>query len=143
MRFEESKKPLNEGRRTFKQKLRKGASADIFDDADLSDAADRRSLNLNDANLSSKNFKNTNFDHTDPKSQADYLCGANFRDTNLKSTNLNSKDQVKFQNLNSGGISSRGAKTRETDNHKRPRYNFKCYYRRDLYHYYDIDDGLR
>lgn len=113
--LEESKKPLNERRRTFKQKLRKGASVEIFDDTDLSDAAYRRSLNLNDANLSSKNFKNTNFDQTDPKSQADYLCGANFRDTNLKGTNLNSQTEVKFQNLNSGGISSRGAKTRDYD----------------------------
>lgn len=78
MRFEESKKLLNEGHQNLKQKLRKGANADIFDDADLSDATDRRSLNSNDANLSSKNFKNTNFDQTDPKSQADHLCGANF-----------------------------------------------------------------
>ena len=115
MLLEESKKPLNERRRTFKQKLRKGASADIFDDTDFSDAADRRSLNLNDANLSSKNFKNTNFDQTDLKSQADYLCGANFQDTNLNGTNLNSKDEVKFQNLNTGGISSWGAKTRDYD----------------------------
>lgn len=115
MRLEESKKFLNEQRRNLKQKLRKGASADIFDNVDFSDAADRRSLNSNDANLSSKNFKNTNFDHTDPKSQADYLCGTNFRDTNLKGTNLNSKDQVKFQNLNTGGVSSRGAKTRDYD----------------------------
>ena len=115
VRLEESKKLLNEQRRNLKQKLRKGASADIFDNADLSDAADRRSLNLNDANLSSKNFKNANFNQTDPKSQADYLCGANFRDANLKGTNLNSKDEVKFQNLNPGGISSRGTKTRDYD----------------------------
>ena len=115
MLLEESKKPLNERRRTFKQKLRKGASADIFDNADFSDAADRRSLNSNDANLSSKNFKNTNFGQTDPKPQADYLCGANFRDTNLKSTNLNSQAEVKFQNLNPGGAPSRGVKTRDYD----------------------------
>ena len=108
--LEESKKPLNEGRRTFNQKLRKGASADIFDDADLSDATDRSSLNLNDTNLSSKSFKNANFNPANPKSQPDHLCGANFRDTNL-----NSKDEVKFQNLNPGGISSRGAKTRDYD----------------------------
>ncbi|WP_298024060.1 hypothetical protein, partial [uncultured Campylobacter sp.] len=91
VRFEESKKLLNEGHQNLKQKLRKGANADIFDDTDFSDAADRRSLNLNDANLSSKNFKNTNFDQTDPKPQADYLCGANFRDRNLNDMNLNSK----------------------------------------------------
>jgi hypothetical protein len=36
--LEEFKKPLNEGRQNLKQRLRKGASADIFDDADLSDA---------------------------------------------------------------------------------------------------------
>ena len=83
MRFEEPKKPLNEGRRNLKQKLRKGASADIFDDADLSDATDRSLLNLNYINLSSKSFKNANFNPTDPKLQADYLCGANFRDRNL------------------------------------------------------------
>jgi hypothetical protein len=65
--------------------------------------------------LSSKNFKNTNFDQTDPKSQADYLCGANFRDTNLKGTNLNSQAEVKFQNLNTGGAPSRGVKTRDYD----------------------------
>jgi len=41
VRLEESKKLLNEQRRNLKQKLRKGASADIFDDADLSDATDR------------------------------------------------------------------------------------------------------
>jgi len=58
VRLEESKKLLNEQRRNLKQKLRKGASADIFDDADLSDATDRSSLNLNDTNLSSKSFKN-------------------------------------------------------------------------------------
>ena len=29
--------------------------------------------------------------------------------------NLNSKDEVKFQNLNPGGVSSRGAKTRDYD----------------------------
>ena len=110
MLLEESKKPLNEGRRTFNQKLRKGASADIFDDADLSDATDRSSLNLNDTNLSSKSFKNANFNPANPKSQPDHLCGANFRDTNL-----NSKDEVKFQNLNPGGVSSRGAKTRDYD----------------------------
>lgn len=115
MLLEESKKPLNERRRTFKQKLRKGASADIFDDADLSDAMDRRSLNLNDANLSSKSFKNANFNQTDPESQPDHLCGANFRDRNLNDMNLNSKDEVKFQNLNPGGVSSRGAKTRDYD----------------------------
>ena len=115
MLLEESKKPLNERRRTFKQRLRKGASADIFDNADLSDATDRRSLNLNDANLSSKNFKNANFNPTDPKLQPDHLCGANFRDRNLNGTNLNSKNEVKFQNLNTGGISSRGAKTRDYD----------------------------
>ena len=115
MLLEESKKPLNERRRTFKQKLRKGASADIFDDADLSDATDRRSLNLNDANLSSKSFKNANFNQTDPESQPDHLCGANFRDKNLNDMNLNSKDEIKFQNLNPGGISSRGAKTRDYD----------------------------
>ena len=72
-RFEESKKPLNERHRTFKQRLRKGASADIFDDADLSDATDRSSLNLNDANLSSKSFKNANFNQTYPKLQPDHL----------------------------------------------------------------------
>ena len=110
MRFEESKKPLNEGRQTFNQKLRKGGSADIFDDANLNDATDRSSLNLNDINLSSKSFKNANFNQTDPESQPDHLCGANFRDTNL-----NSKDEVKFQNLNPGGVSSRGAKTRDYD----------------------------
>ena len=115
MLLEESKKPLNERRRTFKQKLRKGASADIFDDADLSDATDRRSLNLNDINLSSKSFKNANFNQTDPESQPDHLCGANFRDRNLNGTNLNSKDEVKFQNLNPDGVSSRGAKTRDYD----------------------------
>ena len=115
MRLEESKKLLNEQRRNLKQKLRKGASAEIFDDTDFSDAADRRSLNSNEANLSSKNFKNTNFDQTDPKSQADYLCGANFRDTNLKGTNLNSQTEVKFQNLNPSGVSSRGVKTRDYD----------------------------
>ena len=104
MLLEEPKKLLNEGRQNLKQKLRKGASADIFDNADL-----------NDANLSSKNFKNTNFDQTDPKSQADYLCGANFRDTNLNGTNLNSQTDVKFQNLNPGGVSSRGVKTRDYD----------------------------
>lgn len=104
MRFGEPKKLLNEGRQNLKQKLRKGASADIFDDADLSDATDRSSLNLNDTNLSSKSFKNANFNQTDPESQADYLCGANFRDRNLNGTNLNS-----------GGISSRGAKTRDYD----------------------------
>ena len=110
MRFGEPKKPLNEGRRNLKQKLRKGASADIFDDADLSDATDRSSLNLNDTNLIGKSFKNANFNQTDPESQADHLCGANFRDRNL-----NSKDEVKFQNLNPGGVSSRGAKTRDYD----------------------------
>ena len=110
MWLEESKKLLNEGRQNLKQKLRKGANADIFDDADLSDATDRSSLNLNDTNLSSKSFKNANFNQTDPESQPDHLCGANFRDTNL-----NSKDEVKFQNLNPGGISSRGAKTRDYD----------------------------
>ena len=110
MLLEESKKLLNEGHQNLKQKLWKGASADIFDNADLSDAADRRSLNLNDANLSSKNFKNANFNQTYPKSQADYLCGANFRDANLKGTNLNSQAEVKFQNLNPGGISSRALK---------------------------------
>ncbi len=115
VRLEESKKLLNEQCRNLKQKLQKGASADIFDNVDFSDAADRRSLNSNDANLSSKNFKNTNFDHTDPKSQPDHLCGANFRDRNLNDMNLNSKDEVKFQNLNPGGISSRGAKTRDYD----------------------------
>ena len=115
VRLEESKKLLNEQRQNLKQKLRKGASADIFDNADLSDATDRRSLNLNDANLNSESPKDTNFNQTNPESQADYLCGTNFRDTNLKGTNLNSKDQVKFQNLNSGGISSRGAKTRDYD----------------------------
>ena len=115
MRLEESKKLLNEQRRNLKQKLRKGANADIFDDTDFSDTADRRSLNSNDANLSSKNFKNTNFDQTDPKLQPDYLCGANFRDRNLNDMNLNSKDEAKFQNLNPGGISSRGAKTRDYD----------------------------
>ena len=115
VRLEESKKLLNEHRRNLKQKLRKGASVEIFDDTDLSDAADRRSLNLNDANLSSKNFKNANFNQTYPKSQADYLCGANFRDANLKGTNLNSQAEVKFQNLNSDGVSSRGAKTRDYD----------------------------
>jgi len=115
VRLEESKKPLNERRRTFKQKLRKGASADIFDDADLSDATDRSSLNLNDTNLSSKSFKNANFNQIDPESQPDHLCGANFRDRNLNDMNLNSKDEVKFQNLNPGGISSRGAKTRDYD----------------------------
>ena len=115
MRFEEPKKPLNEGRQNLKQKLRKGASAGIFDDADLSDATDRSSLNLNDTNLSSKSFKNANFNQTDPESQADHLCGANFRDRNLNGTNLNSKDEVKFQNLNPGGVSSRGAKTRDYD----------------------------
>lgn len=41
VRLEEPKKLLNEGRQNLKQKLRKGASADIFDDADLSDATDR------------------------------------------------------------------------------------------------------
>lgn len=66
VRFEKSKKPLNEGRQNLKQKLRKGASADIFDDADLNDATDRSSLNLNDINLSSKSFKNANFNQTDP-----------------------------------------------------------------------------
>ena len=110
MLLEESKKLLNEGHQNLKQKLRKGANADIFDDADLSDATDRSSLNLNDTNLSSKSFKNANFNQTDPESQPDHLCGANFRDTNL-----NSKDEVKFQNLNSGGISSRGVKTRDYD----------------------------
>ena len=115
MRLEESKKLLNEQRRNLKQKLRKGASVEIFDDTDLSDAADRISLNLNDANLSSKNFKNTNFNQTDPESQPDHLCGANFRDKNLNDMNLNSKDEIKFQNLNPGGISSRGAKTRDYD----------------------------
>ena len=115
VRLEESKKLLNEQRRNLKQKLRKGASVEIFDDTDLSDAADRISLNLNDANLSSKNFKNTNFNQTDPESQPDHLCGANFRDRNLNDMNLNSKDEVKFQNLNPGGISSRGAKTRDYD----------------------------
>ena len=115
MRLEESKKLLNEQRRNLKQKLRKGASADIFDNADLSDATDRRSLNLNDTNLIGKSFKNANFDHTDPKSQADYICGANFRDTNLKGTNLNSQAEVKFQNLNLGGAPSRGVKTRDYD----------------------------
>ena len=115
MRLEESKKLLNEQRRNLKQKLRKGASTDIFDDADLSDATDRSSLNLNDTNLSSKSFKNANFNQTNSESQADYLCGANFRDTNLKGTNLNSQTEVKFQNLNSGGVSSRGAKTRDYD----------------------------
>nr|WP_314882745.1 hypothetical protein [uncultured Campylobacter sp.] len=110
VRFEESKKPLNEGHQNLKQKLRKGASADIFDDADLNDATDRSSLNLNDINLSSKSFKNANFNQTYPKLQPDHLCGANFRDTNL-----NSKDEVKFQNLNPGGVSSRGAKTRDYD----------------------------
>ena len=110
VRFEESKKPLNEGHQNLKQKLRKGASADIFDDADLSDATDRSSLNLNDTNLISKSFKNANFNQTDHESQADHLCAANFRDTNL-----NSKDEVKFQNLNPGGISSQGAKTRDYD----------------------------
>ena len=115
MLLEESKKPLNERRRTFNQKLRKGASADIFDDADLSDATDRSSLNLNDTNLSSKSFKNANFNPANPKLQANYLCAANFRDRNLNGTNLNSKDEVKFQNLNSGGVSSRGAKTRDYD----------------------------
>ena len=110
MWLEESKKLLNEGRQNLKQKLRKGANADIFDDADLSDATDRSSLNLNDTNLISKSFKNANFNQTDPESQPDHLCGANFRDTNL-----NSKDEVKFQNLNSGGISSRGVKTRDYD----------------------------
>lgn len=68
MWLEESKKLLNEQCRNLKQKLRKGASADIFDNADLSDATDRRSLNLNDTNLSSKNFKNANFNQTDPES---------------------------------------------------------------------------
>lgn len=115
MRFEESKKPLNEGRRTFKQKLRKVASTCIFDNADLSDARDLSSLNLNDTNLIGKSFKNANFNQTDPESQPDHLCGANFRDRNLNGTNLNSKDEVKFQNLNSGGISSRGVKTRDYD----------------------------
>ena len=113
MRLEESKKLLNEGRRNLKQKLRKGASVDIFDDADLSDATDRSSLNLNDTNLISKSFKNANFNQTDPESQPDHLCGANFRDRNLNDMNLNSKDEVKFQNLNPGGVSSRGAKTRD------------------------------
>ena len=115
VRIEESKKLINEQRRNLKQKLRKGASTDIFDDADLSDATDRSSLNLNDTNLSSKSFKNANFNQTNSESQADYLCGANFRDTNLKGTNLNSQAEVKFQNLNPGGISSRGAKTRDYD----------------------------
>ena len=78
MRLEEPKKLLNEGHQNLKQKLRKGASADIFDGADLSDATDLSSLNLN-------------------------------------GTNLNSKDEVKFQNLNPGGVSSRGAKTRDYD----------------------------
>lgn len=110
MRFEESKKLLNEGRQHLKQKLQKSANAGIFDDADLNDATDRSSLNLNDINLSSKSFKNANFNQTDPESQPDHLCGANFRDTNL-----NSKDEVTFQNLNPGGVSSRGAKTRDYD----------------------------
>lgn len=114
-RFEESKKPLNERRRTFKQKLRKGASADIFDDADLSDATDRSALNLNDANLNSESPKDTNFNQTNPESQADHLCGANFRDRNLNGTNLNSQAEVKFQNLNPCGVSSRGVKTRDYD----------------------------
>ncbi len=103
-RFEESKKLLNGGRQNLKQKLQKGGSADIFDGADLSDATDRSSLNLNDTNLIGKSFKNANFNQTDPKSQPDHLCGANFRDRNLNGTNLNS-----------GGISSRGAKTRDYD----------------------------
>ena len=115
MRFEESKKLLNRGRQNLKQKLQKGGSADIFDGADLSDATDRSSLNLNDTNLISKSFKNANFNPADPKLQANYLCAANFRDRNLNGTNLNSKDEVKFQNLNSGGISSWGAKTRDYD----------------------------
>ena len=115
VRLEESKKLLNEQRQNLKQKLRKGASADIFDNADLSDATDRRSLNLNDANLNSESPKDTNFNQTNPESQADHLCGANFRDRNLNGTNLNSKDEVKFQNLNSGGVSSQGAKTRDYD----------------------------
>ncbi|WP_298081974.1 hypothetical protein [uncultured Campylobacter sp.] len=115
VRFEELKKLLNEGHQNLKQKLRKGANADIFDDADLSDATDRSSLNLNDTNLSSKSFKNANFNQTNPESQADHLCGANFRDRNLNDMNLNSKDEVKFQNLNPGGVSSRGAKTRDYD----------------------------
>ena len=110
MRFEEPKKLLNEGRQNLKQKLRKSASADIFDDADLSDATDRGSLNLNDTNLIGKSFKNANFNPADPESQPDHLCGANFRDTNLSS-----KDEVKFQNLNPGGVSSRGVKTRDYD----------------------------
>nr|WP_314218536.1 hypothetical protein [uncultured Campylobacter sp.] len=115
VRLEEPKKLLNEGHQNLKQKLRKGASADIFDGADLSDATDLSSLNLNDTNLSSKSFKNANFNQTDPKLQANYLCAANFRDRNLNGTNLNSKDEVKFQNLNPGGVSSRGAKTRDYD----------------------------
>ena len=115
VRFEEPKKLLNEGRQNLKQKLRKSASADIFDNADLSDATDRGSLNLNDTNLIGKSFKNANFNQTDPESRADYLCGANFRDTNLKSTNLNSQAEVKFQNLNPGGAPSRGVKTRDYD----------------------------
>jgi len=76
VRLEEPKKLLNEGHQNLKQKLRKGASADIFDGADLSDATDLSSLNLNDTNLSSKSFKNANFNQTDPKLQANYLCAA-------------------------------------------------------------------
>ena len=108
VRLEESKKLLNEQCRNLKQKLRKGASADIFDNADLSDATDRRSLNSNDANLNSENPKDTNFNQTDPESQPDHLCGANFRDRNLNDMNLNSKDEIKFQNLNPG-VFHRGA----------------------------------
>lgn len=78
VRFEEPKKPLNEGCQNLKQKLRKSATADIFDDADLSNATDRSSLNLNDTNLIGKSFKNANFNQTDPESQADHLCGAKF-----------------------------------------------------------------
>ena len=115
MRLEESKKLLNEHRRNLKQKLRKGASVEIFDDTDLSDAADRRSLNLNDANLNSESPKDTNFNQTNPESQADHLCGANFRDRNLNGTNLNSQAEVKFQNLNPCGVSSRCFKTRDYD----------------------------
>ena len=147
MRLEESKKLLKEQRRNLKQKLRKGASADIFDDTDLSDAADRSSSNLNDTNLNSESPKNTNFDHTDPKSQADYLCGANFRDTNLKGTNLNSKDEVKFQNLNTGGVSSRGVKTRDYDKEpiiiKDHAIILNAIIGSILYHYYDIDGDMQ
>ncbi len=75
----------------------------------------------NSINVSERNFTNA----VEQKSQSDFSCTTDTPSQNFKT------------------------QTRDYD--KEPiiikdhaiRYNFKCYHRRDLYHYYDIDGDMR